>query len=49
MIINIFMAASGSAETVLPDSAETVLPDTAIYFTDFLTFLGNSNDIIYIG
>lgn len=42
MIINIFMEASGS-------SAETVLPDTAIYFTDFLTFLGNSNDIIYIG
>lgn len=41
MIINIFMAASGSAENVLPD--------TAIYFTDFLTFLGNSNDIIYIG
>ena len=47
MIINIFMAAaSGSAETVLPDTA---IPDTAIYFTDFLTFLGNSNDIIYIG
>ena len=45
MIINIFMAASGSAAS---GSAETVLPDTAIYFTDFLTFLGNSNDIIYI-